>query len=65
LYAKTPTVLRFAQDKQISKKHGRTPQAFAAAFLQICGITGAGRLSRLYFLKGLTAPKPVSVWDDF
>jgi len=27
-----PTVLRFAQDTQIAKKHGRTPQAFAAAF---------------------------------
>jgi len=27
-----PTVLRFAQGRQIAKKHGRTPQAFAAAF---------------------------------
>jgi len=29
-----PTALRFAQDKQITKKHGRTPQAFASAFCE-------------------------------
>ena len=35
LFDSAPTVLRFAQNRQITKKHGQTPAVFAPAFYDL------------------------------